>query len=272
MPHAEVNGQRLYYEIDGEGEPLLLVHGLATDRLGWMLQLPAWSEHFRTVSFDNRDVGQSSYADGPYEITDMAADALALADELELNSFHLVGVSMGGAISQEMALAAPDRVRSLTLCVTWGGSGPWGAELSRVWGPAARRASREERIDELMLRCFSEQFYENAEQVQFVRGMMLQNPHFQEVEGFVRQLEASGRHETRDRLGSLSMPVHVVGAEHDVLVPVWKSRELAELIDGARLSIVEGAAHGLNVERAEDFNRVVLEFLLEQKERAASAA
>src|SRR5262249_10291448 len=126
VPHADCNGQRLYYEVHGEGEPLLCIHGLSVDTLGWALQVPAWSERHRTVVFDNRDVGQSSRAEREYEIADMAADALALADALELERFHLLGYSMGGTIAQELTLAAPERVQSLTLCVTFGGGGAWG--------------------------------------------------------------------------------------------------------------------------------------------------
>ncbi|MGI8596371.1 MAG: alpha/beta fold hydrolase [Thermoleophilaceae bacterium] len=79
MPHAEVNGQRLYHEVHGHGEPLLCVMGLGADALGLALQVPEWSKHFRTVVFDNRDVGRSSYADGDYEMMDMARDTLRLA-------------------------------------------------------------------------------------------------------------------------------------------------------------------------------------------------
>lgn len=261
MPHAEVNGQRLYYEVHGEGEPLLCVHGLSVDTLGWAMQVPAWSQHHRTVIFDNRDVGRSSRAADEYEVRDMAADALALADELELERFHLLGLSMGGAISQELALAAPERVLTLTLCVTFGGGGTWGRTQGRLWSERVLRMSRDERIDELMLLCFSEATFENAEMVAFLRQMLLANPNPQEGEAFVRQLRATSRHEARERLGMLTMPVHVIGAGHDILLPVWKSRELAELIPGARLTVIERAAHGVNVERAEEFNAAVLDFL-----------
>ena len=101
MPFADANGQRLYYESHGEGEPLVIVMGLAADHLAWAMQVPEWSKHYRVIEFDNRDVGQSSYAEGPYEIADMARDTLALADELGLDSFHLLGMSMGGTIAQE---------------------------------------------------------------------------------------------------------------------------------------------------------------------------
>jgi 3-oxoadipate enol-lactonase len=260
VPYAECNGQRLYYEVHGEGEPLLCIHGLSASTLGWLPQVPAWSQRYRTIVFDNRDVGQSSRATADYEITDMRDDALALADVLELDAFHLLGLSMGGTIAQELVLAAPERVRTLTLCVTFGGSGAWGLTQGRLWSQRVHAMSHEDRIDELMLLCFSEAFYENPDQVAFVRQALLAGPE-QEPDAFVRQLRATTRHEARERLGALDLPVHVIGAEQDVLVPVWKSQELARLIRGSRLTVLEGAAHGVNLERADEFNAVVLAFL-----------
>jgi 3-oxoadipate enol-lactonase len=261
VPFADCNGQRLYYELHGEGEPLLCVMGLAVDTLGWTLQVPAWSQRFRTIVFDNRDVGQSSQATGSYEVADMARDTLALADALELDSFHLVGLSMGGAIAQELALAAPERVRTLTLCVTFGGGGRWARDHARGWAQRTAGRTREDALDELLLLCLSERTYENEGLVDFLKAQMLANPHPQQPEAFVRQLTATSQHEARERLGQLSMPVHVIGAEYDILLPVWKSRELAELIPGAKLTVLEGAAHGVNLERAEEFNAAVLDFL-----------
>lgn len=272
MPTIQANGQTLYYEVHGEGEPLLLVMGLAADTMAWAMQVPAFSAHYRTIIFDNRDVGQSSMAAGPYEITDMAQDTLALADALELESFHLVGVSMGGAIAQEVALAAPDRVRTLTLAMTWPRGGAWAAKLSELWSARVEHMSREERVDELMLLTLSEDFFENADGVAWLRDLMLQNPHPQSADAFARQLDASSRHDTRERLGRLAIPTHVIGAEHDILVPVWKSRELAELIPGAQLSVIDAGPHGANLENAEEFNRLVLDFLDQSRASSASAA
>ena len=272
MPTIEANGQTLYHEVHGEGEPLLLVMGLAADTMAWAMQVPAFSARYRTIIFDNRDVGQSSMAAGPYEITDMAQDTLALADGLELESFHLVGVSMGGAIAQEVALAAPDRVRTLTLAMTWPRGGAWAAKLSELWSARVEHMSREERVDELMLLTLSEDFFENADGVAWLRDLMLQNPHPQSADAFARQLDASSRHDTRERLGRLAIPTHVIGAEHDILVPVWKSSELAELIPGARLSVIDAGPHGANLENAEEFNRLVLDFLDQSLASSASAA
>src|SRR5919106_1791549 len=81
MPTVEANGQTLYYEEHGEGEPLVCLMGLSADVLAWTLQVPAFSARYRTILIDNRDVGRSSRADGPYEIADMARDTLALAQD-----------------------------------------------------------------------------------------------------------------------------------------------------------------------------------------------
>jgi pimeloyl-ACP methyl ester carboxylesterase len=269
MPFCEVNGQRLYYEVAGDGEPLVLVMGLGADHLAWALQVGPLSEHFKVVTFDNRDSGQSSYAEGTYEITDLAADTIALADELGLESFHLLGASMGGAVAQEIALGWPDRVRTLTLAITFAGAGAYGRKVGRMMAADVHRRSWEEQIDQMMLLCFSEGLYEETERITFLRQQMLANPHPQKPEGFARQAEATGRHEARERLPSLEMPVHVIGAEHDILVPVWKSKELAELIPGAELTIIEGATHGVNLENADEFNAAVLEFLRSRQPSAA---
>src|SRR3954452_19684865 len=263
MPTAEVNGQTLYYEVHGEGEPLLCVMGLAANTLAWALQVQAFAERHRTVIFDNRDVGQSSKASEPYQIRDMAQDTLALADALELDSFHLLGYSMGGAISQEVALAAPERVRTLPLAVTYAGTGRWGETFSEVWGSRRQRPPREEHIDELMLLTLSEEFFNNEEGVNYVRTMMLADPNPQPPEAFARQLEASRRHDSRDRLGSLDMPVHVIGGEYDILVPIWKQRQLAELIPEAKFTMIDRCPHGANIERAPEFNQHVLDFIAE---------
>jgi 3-oxoadipate enol-lactonase len=264
MPTIDAAGQILYYELHGEGEPLVCMMGLAADTLAWTLQVPAFAARHRTLIFDNRDVGRSSLAETEYEITDMAEDAFALANAVGLDSFHLLGVSMGGAIAQEMALAAPERVRTLTLAVTFAAGGAYARKLSEVWSARVHKLTREERVDELMLLCNSEEFFENADAVATLRRLMLENPHSQPPEAFARQLAASSRHDTRDRLGSLSMPVHVIGAERDILVPIWKSREIASLIPGAQLTVIEKAPHGANVERAEEFNHAVLDFIAER--------
>jgi pimeloyl-ACP methyl ester carboxylesterase len=129
--------------------------------------------------------------------------------------------------------------------------------------------SREQHMDELMLMNHSEEFYENPDMVAFVRTAMLQNPNPQPPEAFGRQLAACSRHHTRDRLGSLTMPTQVIGGERDILVPVWKSAEIAAAIPDAKFNVLPAAPHGLSLERAEEFNAAVLGFI---RETAAAPA
>ena len=262
MPIAEANGQRLYYEEHGEGEPLLAIMGLGGDHTAWVLQVPVWSQSHRLVVFDNRDVGQSSLSEGPYEVSDLAADALALADRLGLESFHLVGLSLGGAIAQELAFTAPERVRTLTLAVTYGWTGGFGEQRSRVLRRLVEGLSREEFIDFVMMLVYSDRLFDVPQFVAAARQAMLDNPHPQPLEAWVRQLEAGSRHDARDRLGGLGMPVHVIGARRDIMVPHFRSEDLAGAIPGARLTTID-SGHLLNVEAAEEFNAAVLGFIAE---------
>jgi len=264
VPYADIEAGRLYYEQLGSGPELLCIQGLALDVSGWRPQLPAWSAEYRVTIFDNRDVGRSFYAREDYDIRTLAGDAVALADALGLERFHLLGSSMGGAIAQELALAHPQRVRSLTLCVSYGGNGAWGRERMRLSEARARHLSEDELAGELMLMTLSEQTFEDmAGQLQDLGQLVLSYPYRQRREGYLRQLRAGATHETRDRLGRLRLPVHVIGAEQDLFVPAWKSRELAQLIPGARLAIIEGAAHAVHLERTGEYNRLVLDFLRE---------
>ena len=264
MPIAEVNGQRLHYEEHGEGEPLLAVMGLGGDLTAWILQLAEWSKSHRVIVFDNRDVGRSSHAEGDYEVSDMARDALGLADHLGLEAFHLVGLSLGGAIAQEIALAAPERVRTLTLAVTYGWTGGYGEQRSKVLSDIVTRMSREEFVEFVMLLIYSERVFDVPEFADASRQAMLSNPNPQPIEAWVRQLQASTRHDARDRLPSLAMPVHVIGARRDIMVPPFRSEDLAEAIPGARLTIVD-SGHMVNVEMAEEFNGLVLDFIAEHE-------
>jgi pimeloyl-ACP methyl ester carboxylesterase len=261
MPNAELNGFDIHYDVHGDGDPLICVHGLGCDRRAWALQIKPFSESYQAVFFDNRDVGQSSLATQDYTTEDMAQDVLALADHLELDSFHLLGVSLGGMVTQQVALAAPERVRSLTLAVTHGGVQTAGRLRGHLLGAYARHLSPEDQVDNLLYLCYTEAFFENEQLYEFMRNALLENPYPQPPEAFARQAAAGGSHDVRDRLHELTMPVHVIGAERDLMIPVWKQRELATLIPGAKLTIIDGQGHGAMWEAAERFNAVVTEFL-----------
>src|SRR5690349_21090444 len=129
MPSIGAEGAEIYYETTGDGDPLVLIMGLGADMRGWAMQSAAFAEHYRVVMIDNRGVGKSSLAAPPYTTKQMAMDTLAVLDDAGIERAHVLGVSLGGAIAQELAIAAPGRIRSLALGSTWAGPSVWRSRI-----------------------------------------------------------------------------------------------------------------------------------------------
>src|SRR5947209_2033715 len=120
MPFADLPNARLHFELTGDASlpALFLSNSLGTNLSMWDLQIPAFETQFRILRYDMRGHGQSSVPAPPYSVSDLAADALALADFLNLDRFHFCGVSIGGMIGQTIALHSPQRLNKLVLCST----------------------------------------------------------------------------------------------------------------------------------------------------------
>ena len=147
MPHVQAGLLRLFYRDsapESAREAVLFLSGMGNDHTAWAAQARALSEGFRTITYDHRDIGQSSLADGPYTIADLADDAAGLLDALAIEAAHCVGWSMGGAVAQELALRHPDRVRSLALVATYTSSDPRGDLRMRSWAALRPRLTPEE--------------------------------------------------------------------------------------------------------------------------------
>ncbi|MBC7590539.1 MAG: alpha/beta fold hydrolase, partial [Salinibacterium sp.] len=141
MPVAHVNGININYQLDGEGDQtIVLINGLADDLESWDFQMPAILEAgYRVLRFDNRGIGKSNAPAGPYSSAMLAADAKGLVDQLELTGFHLMGVSMGGMIAQEYAIAYGGDLASLTLACTYAKPDPFCLSMFAMWGDLAER-------------------------------------------------------------------------------------------------------------------------------------
>jgi pimeloyl-ACP methyl ester carboxylesterase len=262
MPRLSVNGVELHYVEAGEGDPVLMIMGFGGDHLAWAFQVPALSERYRVITFDNRGVGQSSVPDAPYSTRLMADDAVGLLDALAIERAHVIGVSMGGMIAQEVALGHPGRVRSLQLHGTYARPDGYMQALMEAWRTIRTKATPEEWLRTVALWLFSPRTYaERPDFIEMVIQTGLATPHPFSLTGFLRQGEAVRGHDTLDRLSGLTHPTLVSVAEDDVLVPPRFARELAAAVPGAELRVVEGAAHGYFWERADVFNAMCLEFL-----------
>ena len=262
MPKARVGDIEMFYMEAGQGEPLVLIMGFSGDHLAWGFQLPAFAERYRVLAFDNRGAGQTDAPDDPYTTRMMAQDTAGLMDKLGIGRAHVLGVSMGGMIAQELALHHPERVRSLHLACTLARPDTYLAAVSASWRELRVRLDREASLRAIGPWLFAPVTYnQRPEFVETLVQNALANPHPQTLTGFLRQGEAIRNHDTLDRLAAMRCPTLVSVAEEDILVPPRFSRELAARIPGAALHVVPGGGHVYFWEQPATFNQLSLDFL-----------
>lgn len=269
------NGQELYFEIHGHGPPLVLVMGIGYDASLWTLhQVPALSRRFTVITFDNRDSGRSSRSATDYTIGDMADDVAALLEALEIERAHVMGLSMGGMIGQELALNHRSRVDRLVLSGCGAAPARNAFDPIRSWSwVKSHDASGEAFAAEQFTWLFSAGFLRNHEAVRQTVAFLASNPNPMAAAAYERQARAYLRHDALDRLGDITAPTLVVVGEEDRLTPPPTARELADAISGARFEIITGpgSSHVLPLERPDDFNRLVTSFLSARSDAQAQA-
>jgi pimeloyl-ACP methyl ester carboxylesterase len=192
----------------------------------------------------------------------MAADTCGLMDALGIDRAHVIGVSMGGMIAQELALAHPERVSTLHLGCTFARPDAYLLALNAAWRDMRIGLGRDQTLRTLALWLFAPTTYaERPDLVEMVLQNALANPYPQSVVGFLRQGEAIAAHDAIDRLEAIRCPTLVSVAEDDILVPPRFSRDIAKRIPGAELRLVPGAGHCYFLERPEVFNEISLDFI-----------
>lgn len=259
------NGQAIYYEIHGEGPPLVLIMGIGYDATLWALhQIPELSKEYRVIVFDNRDSGRSSQATNSYAISDMADDVAGLLDGLQIERAHVLGISMGGMIALEFALRHPDRLDKLILTGTGAATSRSMFDPISVWSFVKQNDTEGMTFaSQQFLWLFSTDFLRNHQAVEQTMAVLASNPNPVSAEAYARQASAYVLHDAIDRIGDIQASTLVIAGERDRLTPPWIGRELADAIPGAKIHVVEGpgSSHVLPLERPEDFNRIVLSFL-----------
>lgn len=245
MPSVDASGTELYYERAGEGEPLLLIQGMSATHLAWGRPLLDQLESsFDCIVFDNRGMGRSGQAELPFTTADLAGDTAALLDALELETAHVVGISMGGMIAQELALAHPERIRTLTIGASYCG-GPEGKLMApedlQMLGTAYASGEPEQVFRAMWEINLSPDFRADDSRFAAFTEMGSALPAPQPV--VLQQMRACGAHNTSERLGQISLPTLVIHGDVDRLLGYDNGREIAALIPGARLATLEGIGH-----------------------------
>ena len=245
MPSIDASGTELHYERAGEGEPMLLIQGMSATHLAWgETFLEELRRNFDLIVFDNRGMGLSGLAELPFTIADLAGDAAALLDALEIETAHVVGISMGGMIAQELALSRPELIRTLTIGASYCG-GPEGTLMSpedlQMLATAYVSGEAEQVFRAMWEINLSPGFREDDSRFAAFAEMGSALPAPQPV--VLQQMRACGDHNTHERLGQISLPTLVIHGDADRLLGYNNGREIASLIPDARLETLEDTGH-----------------------------
>ncbi|HWN73492.1 MAG TPA: alpha/beta hydrolase [Solirubrobacterales bacterium] len=245
MPTVKTPNAELHYERAGSGEPLLLIQGMSGTHVAWGEPfLTLLRESFDVVAFDNRGIGFSAPIDGPFTILEMAEDTAGLLDQLELESAHVVGISMGGMIAQELALAHAGRLRSLTLgCTYCGGPGSQLMPQENLEKLLAGLGSgdRDKAIRAGYEVNLSPAFRADENTYATFHEMATSVPAAKQT--IELQAQAILGHNTSSRLGEISTPTLIVHGTEDGVLPYPNGELIASLMSTARFETLAGVGH-----------------------------
>lgn len=263
MPRVQIDAGELYYEVVGEGPPLLMIAGFSGNTTGWLPVQPALAEHFTLIMFDNRGAGRSCVPPGPYTTADMADDALALLDHLGVHRAHVLGSSMGGMIAQELALRRPERVEKLILNVTAARPSPVLTQFleANIWA-IEHGMPPGQRMFWVLPWMASPAIMTRHEKVVQTLAVRMANPYPAPDAGLIAQAQALMAHDALERVGQITAPTLVLAAAEDILTPAAGAQELAEAIPGAQFQVLPRGSHVTAAEYPGEVSRAMLAFLL----------
>ena len=255
------DGHKIAYEVIGKGEPLVLIMGLGAPGSTWEKHLLEYKKEFQCIVIDNRGAGRSSRPIGPYSTLDMAYDTLAVVDALNLSKFHLAGLSMGGAIAQELALKIPERLNSLLLISTWGKCNPYTLQLFNHFCNMRSNSSPKEFMKMLQLWIFSPVSFDNeAYQKELRESIEKSNEGYMTYDAFCSQVSACMTHDALGKLSAISSPTLITVGEKDIFTPPSFSIDMHNCIQDSELLIFPNTGHCHHWESLDLFNKKTTEF------------
>jgi pimeloyl-ACP methyl ester carboxylesterase len=267
MPTFRDRGFDIYYEEHGAGPgaPLLYLTGLGASCQGWAVAtVPELSRDRRNLLFDARGVGRSQDPGGAYTTADLAADAVAVLDQLRVERAHVMGAFLGGMVAQEIAIRHPHRVRSLILTGTCGRLTPKQRMIVELWKTGFELGiPKDVRIRNYIVWHLGDLALEQAGLADEIREFLMHGDIEVDNRTFARQCEAILGHDALARLRRIDVPALVIAGDRDILTPVELQRSFAGRIPAARLVCFRGAGHAVAFEVAERFNRLVRRFMFE---------
>jgi len=268
MPRVKINDLEMYYEVHGNGFPLILISGYSGSSEGWDVLVPRVSDlskHYKVITLDNRGTGRSSAPEGDYSIRTMADDVARLLDSLKIPKAHVLGLSMGGMIAQELAINYPEKVKGLILIctipggsvfdvipgqrevlekLTWAFAPPQGMSLEDLWG-------------EILKLVYYEKYFEENK----ARIISYVPKYPTPLSTFEKHYDAAIKFDTYNRLEKIRSKTLVIHGEDDMLIKPEGARILAKRIPDAELKTFKQAGHCVMEEKWEEVKPVILDFL-----------
>jgi len=262
MATAKIGNTEIYYEIHGEGKPLILVAGLASDSQSWLPVITELAKKHKLIVFDNRGVGRSKPMDEAVSISQMADDAIGLIRYLDLQRVSLAGHSMGGMVALDMAMRYPEMVTNLILVSTSSVNSARNTQLFDDFVTNLKEGmSQELWFKNLFYWIFSKKFFENKEVVVEAIKLSMNYPFPQSKLAFANQVEAIRNFNLSDSLSNVKSKTLVIGGEEDILFSPDEVYNNLKSIKGSRFSFIEGAAHSVFIEKPIEFVKVVNDFM-----------
>ena len=262
MPDVTANGITIHYEERGEGDPLILIMGLGADGSLWEDHVQEYEKHFQCILMDNRGAGKSDKPEGPYSTKMMADDTAGLMDALGIDKAHVAGISMGGAIAQELALNHPDKVRSLVLVSTWAKCNNYAVTVFEHFRKIRETARPDNFLELLQLWIFAPPFYEsNIDDLRQGQQDAADNPEPMPQPSFSAQCDACINHDTVGRLDQINAPTLITIGDKDIFTPPAFSEYLHENISGSEIFWLKGCGHAHHWEALESYNGKTSSFL-----------
>jgi 3-oxoadipate enol-lactonase len=263
MPVVQGNGIEMYYEVQGAGEPLVLIPYLAADQACYAFQVADYARHFTCFTVDLRGAGLSAKPDGEYSTELLAEDVAAFMQAADVGEAHVAGMSLGAAVGMWLAAKHPSQVKSLSLHSAWTASDPFLRAVVETWRIMAQGLDSvtETVIKGIFPWCFTPELYAARPEyvdalADFVRGRPMPD-----VPAFLRQSGAVLGHDAAGALSSIQAPTLITFGEHDMVTSTRFAAPLTAGVAGAELIVFSGAAHAPMYEVTEEFNARTLDFL-----------
>lgn len=259
MAKVSVRDIEINYQEEGSGFPLILVHGLNGDLTGWVLVMPEFSKHYRTIALDVRGHGGTSKPDQPYSIKGFSEDLYDFMNQLKIPKAHILGLSMGGAIVQQFALNHPEMTRSLVLVSTFSYIDEQAHRAFTRLSHSLKEGGYPAFFDKVVKLAFTSQYI--AANPGAIADLKEKRIRINSPAAIGRATDACMAFNLKNEIARISIPTLIVSGRKDVFTPVHLADQIYRSIRGSEWKILEGVGHNLHIEKASQLTQVVLEFL-----------